>query len=132
MEPDLKEAYNSIGKLLTETGRPDEALKYLEEALELDSKYISALINKGIALAGLGKYIEALELFDKATSLDPNNGKAWYNKALLCYTLGKYEESYKCILKALSINPSCEHALKLKHKLLMRQKIHVLNDMHST
>jgi tetratricopeptide (TPR) repeat protein len=67
----------------------------------------------------LGKYIEALELFDKAASLDPNNGKAWYNKALLCYTLGKYEESYKCILKALSINPSCEHALKLKHKLLM-------------
>lgn len=34
MSPNLKEAYNNLGKILNDLGRPDEALKYLEAALK--------------------------------------------------------------------------------------------------
>jgi tetratricopeptide (TPR) repeat protein len=56
MKPNLKEAYNDLGRALNDLGRPDEALKYLEAALKLEPNYVSALINRGIALAKLGRY----------------------------------------------------------------------------
>jgi len=55
VKPDMKEAWNNLGRLCTEfLGRPDIGLSYLEEALELDSTYVSALVNKGIALGTAG------------------------------------------------------------------------------
>jgi len=120
LKPELKEAYNNMGRLLSDLGRIDEALSYLDKALELDPNYVSAIINKGIALAKLGRYKEALEQFNKATNLNPANAKAWYNLALLCYILGRLDEAYKYVLKALAINPKYGHAQKLK-TILERQ-----------
>jgi len=117
IKPDLKEAYNNLGKLLTEIGRSDEALKYLDKALGLDPNYTSALINKGVALAELGRYSEALGIFDKAINLEPNNEKAWYNKALVYYILGKFKEAHECVTKALRINSNYKDALKLRNLL---------------
>ena len=114
MNPDQKEAYNNLGRLLTNLGRPDEALKYLNKALELDPSYTSALINRGIALARLGRYADAINDLNKAVSLNPNNEKTWYNKALIHYITGQRDEAYKSILKALDINPNYEAAKKLK------------------
>jgi len=55
VKPDMKEAWNNLGRLCTEfLGRPDIGLSYLEEALEPDSTYVSALVNKGIALGTAG------------------------------------------------------------------------------
>jgi tetratricopeptide (TPR) repeat protein len=92
MNPNLKEAYNDLGRALNDLGRPDEALKYLEAALKLEPNYVSALINRGIALAKLGRYTEALKDLDKALSLDPTDEKAWYNKALICYMMSQRGE----------------------------------------
>ena len=67
LNPSLKEAYNNLGRLYTDfLGRPDVGLRYLERALELDLNYVSALVNKGIALAKLGRYREALDALNRA------------------------------------------------------------------
>jgi len=117
MKPDLKEAYNNIGKLLTDIGRPDEALRYLDRALEPDPNYVSALINKGIALARMGVLREALEYLDRATHLEPNSEKAWYNKALIHYMLGEPEKASEELLRALAINPDYELVQKLREEI---------------
>jgi len=117
MKPDLKEAYNNLGKLLTDIGRPDEALRYLDIALKLDPNYVSALINKGIALARMGMLREALEYLDRATHIEPNNEKAWCNKALVHYMLGELDKAREEVLRALTINPDYELAQKLKEEL---------------
>jgi len=117
MEPGLKEVYSNLGRLLTYTGRPDEALVYLDKALELDSNYVSALVNKGVALARMGMLREALEYFDRATRLEPNNEKAWYNEVLIHYMLGEREKALEEVLKALAINPNYELAKELREML---------------
>lgn len=117
LNPNLKEAYNNLGKLLTDMGRPDEALKHLNKALELDPNYTSALINKGIALVKIGMLREALKHLDKAIGLEPGNVKAWYNKALTHYILGELDKAYEGVLKALNINPNYELAVKLKEEV---------------
>ncbi|RLE84045.1 MAG: hypothetical protein DRJ41_03815 [Thermoprotei archaeon] len=114
MNPDQKEAYNNLGRLLTDLGRPDEALKYLNKALELDPNYVFALINRGIALTRLGRYAKAINDLDKALSLNPDNEKIWYNRALIYYIIGQCDEAHKSVLKALDINPNYEAAKKLK------------------
>jgi|GEM_PF-668529 len=114
MNPNLKEAYNNLGRILNDLGRPDEALKYLEAALKIDRNYVLALVNRGIAFTELGRYNEALIDFERALSLDPNNEKAWYNKALVHLMLGQRDEAYKCVLKALGINPNYEYANELR------------------
>jgi len=41
IKPDMKEAWNNLGRLCTEfLGRSDIGLSYLEEALKLDSTYV--------------------------------------------------------------------------------------------
>ena len=117
LNPNLKEAYNNLGRILNDLERPDEALKHLEKALKIDPNYVSALINKGITLAKLGRFNEALRDFERALTLDPNSEKAWYNKALVHFILGQRSEAYECVLRALSINPDYEHAKKLKESI---------------
>lgn len=120
-KPNLKEAWNNLGRLYIDfLGRPDIGLRFLERALELDPNYVSALINKAIALAKLGRYHEALDILSKALNLDPYNPKAWYNKALIHYFLGQIRESYMCCLKALELNPQYTYAKELMELLKTR------------
>ena len=118
MKPDIKEAWNNLGRLYTEfLGRPDIGLKHLEKALKLDPTYVPALVNKGIALAKLGRYDDALRELVKAVELDPNDYKAWYNKALIHYMLGQYERACKDCSKALKLKPDYDPANKLMNEL---------------
>lgn len=120
-KPDLKEAWNNLGRLYTEfLGRPDIGLKYLERALEIDPSYTSALINKGIALAMLGRYTEALRELDKALRLDPRQYKAWYNKAFIHFILGQYDEAYRSCSRSLELKPDYTPAKKLMEELKRR------------
>ena len=117
-KPDLKEAWNNLGCLYTEfLGRSDIGLKYLEKALELDPNYVSAMINKGIALAKLGRYNEALRELSRAIELDPNNHKAWYNKALIHFILRQYSKAHNCCSKTLELNPNYTLARNLMERL---------------
>jgi len=56
--------------LVQELGRLGEGLIYLDKALEIESRYVSALINKGMALAKLHRYAEALKCFAEAISIE--------------------------------------------------------------
>ena len=117
LNPNLKEAWNNLANLFNKLGRHDEALKCVEQALKRNSRYVAALINKGIALTYLGRHAEALTCFKRALELNPGSEKAWYNKALLHYQLGEHEKAYESVIKALELNPSYEQALRLKDVL---------------
>jgi len=117
MNPNLKEAYNNIGRILNTVGNPSDALKFLNKALEIDPNYVSALINKGISLALLGDYKAALEAIDKAITLDNNKKEAWYNKALILKIIGQYDDALRCARKAIEIDPNYKIARDLIESL---------------
>jgi len=122
IKSDIKEAWNNLGRLYTEfLERPDTGLRYLERALELDSTYVSALINKGIALTKLGRYNDALMELDKAVELDSTNYRAYYHRALIHYMLGHYTKAYEDCSKALNLRPDYIFANKLMEELQKRK-----------
>ena len=64
----------------------DEAIQYLDKALQVDPNNTHALGNKGGALSSLGKYDEAIPYFDKALQIDPNATGALSNKGAVVWT----------------------------------------------
>lgn len=70
-----------------------DALKQIEKAVKTNSRYVEALINKGVAEIELGKHKKAIDSFDKALAVEMNNALAWVNKGAALIAMGKYKDA---------------------------------------
>ncbi len=61
--------YNNLGVNLTLQGRHEKAIEEYDKALAMDSLYVQAIFNKGVAYHNLGKYDKACEYARKALDL---------------------------------------------------------------
>jgi tetratricopeptide (TPR) repeat protein len=77
-----------------------EAIEEYDKALELDSKYLSAWLHKGIALGDLGHYTDALHCFEKSIEIDSSCGDAWNDKGIALCKLRRFNESIPCFEQA--------------------------------
>ena len=102
--------YLKEGKNLSKEGNHDEAIKYYNKAINLESKNYNAIYNKGLALIKLGRYAKAHDCISKALKLNPQNHKIWnVNKlyALGCshYDNNEPEQAKKCLKEAMELHP---------------------------
>lgn len=88
----------------------EEAIKYADKALSLDTKSSEAYMMKGISSRYLDKYEDAVNYFDKSIELDNNNADAYVNKAKLLCDDEKYDQASELCRKAIEINKSCAFA----------------------
>jgi tetratricopeptide (TPR) repeat protein len=79
---------------------------------------ITALNNKGLALAKLGRYNESIPLYDKALAIDPNYKDSFDGKGNALYGLGNYTGAILYYDKALAIDPNYKDALNGKQNAL--------------
>ena len=93
------------GLNLNHLGRYEEALHYLDQALELDPRHVGALSIKGSCLNHLGRYEEAISYCDEALAIQPLLAATWNNKGNSLNQLGNKEEAIRCFDKALDIAP---------------------------
>lgn len=86
IDPDYGNPYNDIGAYLIESGRPEEAIPWLEQAL-MASRYTTpqfAHVNIGRAWEHLGEPYRALAAYDRARAIAPLYLPAtWAKTALL-------------------------------------------------
>src|SRR5215472_17359722 len=88
------EAYrlNTLGVAHMNQGRPTDAQKYFERALEADPKFAVARLNLGVALLGQQKLDAARATLEEATKQLPNDPYAWYNLGLAYKDTGEAEK----------------------------------------
>lgn len=86
--------------------------KAYEKVLLENPKDITALNNKGAALAGRKFNNEALGCFDKVIEIDPMDAAAWHNKGVMLDSFGRHQEAIKCYDEALRLDPKFENAKK--------------------
>lgn len=96
---------NQKGVALKHLGKPEEALKYHDEAIEENPVYPNAWNDKGVALWELDKRAEALNCFDKAIEIDHEFVHPICNKAGVLSELDKYEEAIKYYDEGIKIEP---------------------------
>jgi tetratricopeptide (TPR) repeat protein len=103
--PDSWMAHNNLAALLTDSGRPQEAIGHLQEALRLKPEFADAYNNLGNALLGIGRQEEAIEHFRKAVELKPAFPAGHYNLGTALARLGRLPEAIDHYQEALRLQP---------------------------
>jgi tetratricopeptide (TPR) repeat protein len=91
--------------VLTELGRPEEALASLERALACKPDFVAGHYNRGNALFALGRYDDALASFEGTLALDPNHVNARYNRGNTLRELRRHDEALAAYADALALAP---------------------------
>ena len=104
--PQDAEAWNVKGVFHAQRKEYGEALRALDQALQLDSKLAAAHSNRGRVLITLGpeKASEALRSFDRALALKPEELDTLRDKALAFRALGKAEDELEIYKKMSQLN----------------------------
>lgn len=95
-EPDNVQALLSVSWALFFTGRAEEALPYLEQAVQLAPDDPSVMTAMGDVLGGckgLGRFEDAIGYWDRAIALNDDFGDARFSKAYAYEQLGRYSEA---------------------------------------
>ncbi|MBI4606849.1 MAG: tetratricopeptide repeat protein, partial [Planctomycetes bacterium] len=101
----IKEVLNNLGGTLAEAGKPELALRYLRQALEVDPEYDLALKNLASAHFALKRYREGLVWFERALELEPRGIPLWLGKARGLKELGLEASAYEAYLHAWRLSP---------------------------
>ena len=81
------------------------AVRYLERAVEIYSKYTEALNNLGTHYHRAGNYPRSIEYFTKVTELDPRFFAGWVNLGGSLLAAGKFESALEANQKAVQLRP---------------------------
>jgi len=98
-------AYSSMGVVLDEQGKPQEAVAHFDEALRINPRLAHAQNNWGIALARQGKWQDAIAHYEEALRLNPGYTEARLNLAVALERLGRHAEAQQHIAGAQASRP---------------------------
>ena len=97
---------NTLGVAHMNQGRPADAQKYFEQALEADPKLAIARLNLGVALLGQQKLEAARAALTEATEQRPKDPYAWYNLGLAYKDTGEPEKGIAAFQRVTEIRPN--------------------------
>ena len=70
------------------SGQPNEAISYLDKAIEKEKGNASFYLAKGVALDKLNRQDEAIEVYKKAVEVKPDYADAYYNIGVIYFNRG--------------------------------------------
>jgi len=91
--PNKSRAQMNLGIILSKEGRTDEAMVYLNRAVQLDPEYDLAFYSLGDALMKQRKYILASESYSKALQISPQDSLARFNLGKSLAAAGKHQNA---------------------------------------
>lgn len=112
---------NKIGQLVYQ-GRLEEALYFLNNELEKNSKILELWFYKTKILNDLKRYKESLDCCDRAIGISPNSVIVWCNKAYALISLRRFQDAIRCCDKALEIDKNFAEAWNKKGYALAQLK----------
>lgn len=97
------QVYAAYGFVAYETSRYDQAIEYLQKAIEIDPDNANALNSLGFILADRGRNLEhSLELCKKAVQIDDSNSAYLDSLGWVHFKLGDYDEARSYLRRALA------------------------------
>lgn len=100
------------GMVSAETKLPDEALKYINQALEIDKKNYDVLVTAGDVYLELNNGGEAANNYERAIALDKGRPKAYTKVANIWLRVRNGEAAFNDLNRALAVDPNYAPALK--------------------
>jgi hypothetical protein len=103
-DPQSSIAENNLGVVLTDQGKPGEAIEHYQQALQIKPDSAEAHTNWGNALARQGKPGEAIEHYQQALQIKPDYAEAQYNWGVALAQQGKLAEAIEHYRQAAGRN----------------------------
>ncbi len=98
------DAFFSLGTLLTDIGKAENAIAAYDVAIRLKPDYAAAHCNRGSLYYALGDYTAALQDYDAAIRLKPERGEGYFNRAVTHFHLQHYTAAVRDYDAALARN----------------------------
>jgi len=98
-------SYGEAEKLLLKQ-KYEEAIEFLDKALEKLPRYANAWMKKGDALSNLKRHDDALYCYDKVLQINPESSDAWNLKGICLSDLKRYEDAMESFDEAILLDPT--------------------------
>jgi len=89
--------------LSNECENDEEALSWVNRALQMEPQNVGALIVKGCVLHNLQRLNEALLCFDRALELEPNAADAWAEKVQVLCAMEEWDQVLSSTHKGMQV-----------------------------
>ncbi len=115
------EVFTSLGCVLADLDRPDEAMAHHGRAIEINPDYAEAHYNLGNALRDLGRLDQAMASYRRAFAIKPDLAEAYHNHGVVLQDLNRLDEAMASYHEAIAIRPDYpEPRCGLGHAQLLR------------
>jgi len=105
MDPKSRMANFTLGRVLDEVGREDEAAKRYAKAIEIDPAYLEPHFNLGVIFQRKGRLDEAIEQFETVVRLKPNYAYGYFFLGMAQEKRTRADAALDAYRKALKLNP---------------------------
>jgi len=99
-------AWARVAELEFSFGHTAEALRAIDQALQLSPRHAEALAVQGFLLAAEGRFQNAIARFDQAISIDSALGNAWLGRGLCRIRQGHSDAGRNDLLVAAALEPN--------------------------
>ena len=106
---DRPESLTNLGGIQVNIGNNDAAERAYRNALDLDSRWVPALVNLADLYRGQGRNDESASLLDEAISVAPENGDVRYAYGLALVRQGRSSEALDELSLATAYSPGNAH-----------------------
>ncbi|MBI5640955.1 MAG: tetratricopeptide repeat protein [Nitrospirae bacterium] len=96
-------AYHSRGAFHAISGRTNDALRDLDQAVRLSPRFMEPYMTRGSLYIKSGIPEKAVQDYTQAISIDNNSSKAYHGRGTAFISLGRYEEALKDFDAAISL-----------------------------
>ncbi len=101
--------YN-LGNLAKDTGQPDKAVEYFQQAIAIDNQFFSAKVNLAMSYNSAGGNVRAGGLLREVVADNPQLYEVAYSLGLLLGEMEKYQEAAKYFSRAADGMPGYARA----------------------
>jgi tetratricopeptide (TPR) repeat protein len=99
---DEVQLFNDRGIHFIKNNQVEEAIKYLDKAIDKDKLFLDAYYNKAIAYLSVEDFEKALQCYNDILEIDPSQGVAYYQKGnIILFIKDDYEEAMELYNKAI-------------------------------
>jgi len=118
-DPDNEYAYHFLGGAWYERGDFDRALKAYVRALELEPRYLGAMVGAGHALRMMGRVDQAIRMGKQALVRQKDDPDALHLLGMLHFQRGDRDKSRQYLERFLATRPEIETAVEVEGMLQM-------------
>ena len=118
--PPVQRFCRTGGLVLSDLGRFESALEFIDEALRLRPDFVEALVDRGNLLQNLDRSLEALASYDTALAKEPGRADILNNRGSALLLLGRLQEAGRNFAEALQIDPFVQQAWLNRGNLFLK------------